>query len=158
MRAGSWQDITLREVGAPDVPLRQRRAALTVRTACREVVDLTSVLAGWLETIHAGDGLLVLFLRHTSAALTIQENTDPDVLADLADALDRLAPEQAGWRHDCEGADDMPAHVKSSLLGVSLSIPVASGRMALGTWQAVYCVEHRASPHGREVALHYVGT
>lgn len=158
MRAGSRQGVTLRERAGPDLPLRQRKAMLSVRTEARGAVDLTTPLADWLRTCGAGDGLLVVFLRHTSAALTIQENTDPDVLADLADALDRMAPEQARWRHTCEGPDDMPAHVKSSLLGVSLAIPVEGGRMTLGTWQAVYCIENRASPHGREVALHYVGT
>lgn len=158
MRAGSWQAITLRDRDDPDLPLRQRKATLSVRTESRGATDLTATLAEWLRTSRAGDGLLILFLRHTSAALTIQENTDPDVLADLADALDRMAPERAPWRHDCEGPDDMPAHVKSSLLGVSLAIPVEDGRMILGTWQAVYCIENRASPHGREVSLHYVGT
>lgn len=158
MRAGSWQGITVRDLAGPDLPLRQRKASLSVRTEARRAVDLTGPLADWLRTIGAGDGLLTLFLRHTSAALTVQENTDPDVLADLGDALDRMAPERMRWRHDCEGPDDMPAHVKTSLLGVSLAIPVEGGRMALGTWQTVYCVENRASPHGREVALHYVGT
>ena len=99
-------------------------------------------------------GLLHVFILHTSASLTINENADPDVLADLVDALDRLAPENAGWRHDAEGPDDMPAHVKAALTSVSLSIPVMDGRAALGTWQGIFVAEHRARGHERRVAAH----
>lgn len=137
--------------------LRQALGRLTVETRGRGFTDATARLAAWLAEIAARDGLLTVFIRHTSASLTIQENTDPDVLADLADALDRLAPADARWRHDLEGPDDMPAHVKTSLTGVSLQIPVRDGRMELGTWQAVYVAEHRAAPHGRSLALHYLG-
>jgi secondary thiamine-phosphate synthase enzyme len=108
--------------------------------------------------IRAADGLLTLFIRHTSASLTIQENADPDVLRDLADALDRFAPRKHPYRHDMEGPDDMPAHIRSMLTAASLSIPVVCGRLVLGTWQAIYLVEHRDAPHTREIALHYVGT
>lgn len=139
-------------------PARQALARLTVPTGGRDSVDLTAALAGWLAGIGAGDGLVTLFLRHTSASLTVQENTDPDVLADLADALDRAAPASARWRHDQEGPDDMPAHVKTSLTGVSLAVPVVGGRPDLGTWQAIWLLEHRARPHRRIVTLHYLGS
>ena len=137
--------------------LRQAAGRLTGETRGRGFPDATARLAAWLAGIGAREGLLTVFIRHTSASLTIQENTDPDVLADLADALDRLAPAGARWRHDLEGPDDMPAHVKTSLTGVSLQIPVRDGRMELGTWQAVYVAEHRAAPHTRSLALHYLG-
>lgn len=99
-----------------------------------------------------------MFVRHTSASLTIQENADPTVLIDLATALQRLAPENAGWQHDTEGADDMPAHIKTMLTGASLQIPVLNGRLALGTWQAVYLIEHRRRPHHRDVVLQFIGS
>ena len=106
----------------------------------------------------AGDGALLIFLRHTSASLTIQENADPDVQTDLVSALDRLAPEDAPWVHDVEGPDDMPAHVKAMLTGVSLHVPVAGGALALGTWQGIYLVEHRRRPHRREIVLQFIGS
>ena len=96
-------------------------------------------------------------MRHTSASLVIQENADPDVRNDLVTALSRLAPADAGWVHDIEGPDDMPAHVKSMLNGVSLHIPVTAGKMALGIWQGIYVAEHRARPHRREVVLQFLG-
>ena len=100
----------------------------------------------------------MLFIRHTSASLTIQENADPSVLADLTTALGRLAPENAGWVHDTEGPDDMPAHIKVMLTSVSLQIPVLGGEMALGTWQGIYVAEHRARPHRRDIVLQFMGT
>ena len=100
---------------------------------------------------------MTLFIRHTSASLTIQENADPLVLDDLMTALDRLAPEDAGWTHDTEGPDDMPAHVKTMLTAASLHIPVLKGELALGTWQAIYLVEHRTHPHRREIVLQFIG-
>jgi secondary thiamine-phosphate synthase enzyme len=102
--------------------------------------------------------MLLLFVRHTSASLVIQENADPDVRVDLVTALDRLAPADAGWVHDAEGPDDMPAHVKAMLDGVSLHVPVADGALRLGTWQGVYVAEHRRAPHRREVVLQFVGS
>lgn len=122
------------------------------------LIDITAEIGRWLKGIAAADGLLTLFLRHTSASLLIQENADPDVRADLVDALSRLAPQDAGYRHATEGPDDMPAHIKAALTAVSLSIPVIAGSPALGTWQAIYLAEHRAQPQHREVLLHYVGT
>ena len=112
----------------------------------------------WLADIGARDGLLTLFIRHTSASLLIQENADPDVQTDLIDALERLAPRDRAYVHDVEGPDDMPAHIKSALTATSLSIPVQAGRMLLGTWQGIYVVEHRDRPHRREVVLHFLGT
>jgi secondary thiamine-phosphate synthase enzyme len=100
---------------------------------------------------------VTLFVRHTSASLTIQENADPSVLDDLMTALDRLAPEDAGWTHDSEGPDDMPAHVKSMLTANSLHIAVLKRELALGTWQAIYLIEHRRRPHRREIVLQFFG-
>ena len=100
---------------------------------------------------------MTLFIRHTSASLTIQENADPSVLDDLTTVLDRLAPEDAGWRHDTEGPDDMPAHVKTMLTATSLQVPVLKSELMLGTWQAVYLIEHRARPHRREIVLQFAG-
>jgi len=132
-------------------------ASLNVATSGEGFVDITREAARFLERIGARDGALFLFIRHTSASLVIQENADPDVQIDLVTALDRLAPADAGWVHDTEGPDDMPAHVKSMLNGVSLHIPVADGRMALGTWQGIYVAEHRARPHRREVVVQFLG-
>ncbi len=106
---------------------------------------------------RAREGAVTLFIRHTSASLTIQENADPTVLVDLTTALNRLAPENAGWRHDTEGPDDMPAHIKTMLTATSLHVPVLQGALALGTWQAIYLVEHRARPHRREIVLQFIG-
>jgi secondary thiamine-phosphate synthase enzyme len=119
---------------------------------------LTEDVSGWLSEIGAIDGLLTLFIRHTSASLLIQENADPDVQTDLVLALDRLAPKGAPYLHTIEGDDDMPAHIKAALTATSLSIPVRAGSMVLGTWQGIYVAEHRDRPHTREVALHYLGT
>ncbi|AWM05145.1 secondary thiamine-phosphate synthase enzyme YjbQ [Bradyrhizobium symbiodeficiens] len=130
---------------------------LTVQTPGRGFTDLTSEAAKFIADVLARDGALTLFIRHTSASLTIQENADPSVLVDLATALSRLAPENAGWTHDTEGPDDMPAHVKTMLTGTSLHVPVLNGRLALGTWQAIYLIEHRRRPHRREVVLQFVG-
>jgi secondary thiamine-phosphate synthase enzyme len=136
---------------------RHHVAELTFDTRPRSFLDITREVQGFLAGSGVREGLLTLFIRHTSASLVVQENADPDVLADLTDALDRLAPEDAGWRHSTEGPDDMPAHVKSALTSTSLSIPVIGGRAALGTWQAIYIVEHRASPQRRRVAVHILG-
>ena len=132
-------------------------ALLTVPTSGRDFVDLTAEAAKFINDVHAREGALTLFIRHTSASLTIQENAVPSVLVDLATALSRLAPENAGWTHDTEGPDDMPAHVKTMLTGTSLQVPVLNGRLVLGTWQAIYLVEHRKRPHRREVVLQFVG-
>lgn len=136
----------------------QSHGRLDIATRGPGMVDITAQVVAWLASLCPGDGLLTLFLRHTSASLLIQENADPDVLADLRDALDRLAPQAAPYRHATEGSDDMPAHIKTALTAVTLSIPIVAGAPGLGTWQAIYLAEHRASPHRREILLHYVGT
>ncbi|WP_426422405.1 secondary thiamine-phosphate synthase enzyme YjbQ [Bradyrhizobium genosp. A] len=130
---------------------------LTVQTSGRGFTDLTSEIAKFVAEAHARDGVLTLFIRHTSASLTIQENADPSVLADLTTALSRLAPENAGWTHDTEGPDDMSAHVKTMLTQTSLHVPVLDGKLALGTWQAIYLIEHRSRPHRREMVLQFIG-
>ncbi|QIB34471.1 secondary thiamine-phosphate synthase enzyme YjbQ [Ancylobacter pratisalsi] len=136
---------------------RRFSTLFTVGTRGRGFTDITAEIAGFLNGIGAIDGEVSVFCRHTSASLTIQENADPDVRVDLLTALDRLAPEHAGWVHDLEGPDDMPAHVKAVLTGLHLSIPVIAGRLALGTWQGVYLVEHRVRPHRRELVVAFVG-
>ncbi|MFT4276739.1 MAG: secondary thiamine-phosphate synthase enzyme YjbQ [Rhodopseudomonas sp.] len=133
-------------------------SSLTVQTVGAGFTDISREVAAFVTEAQARDGGLTVFVRHTSASLTIQENADPTVLADLTTVLNRLAPENAGWRHDTEGADDMPAHVKTMLTSVSLQIPVLQGRLALGTWQGIYLIEHRARPHRREVVLQFIGT
>lgn len=130
---------------------------LAVDTPGRGLVDLTDEVARFVKEAGAREGALTLFIRHTSASLTIQENADPAVLGDLMTALDRLAPENAGWKHDTEGPDDMPAHVKTMLTATSLQIPVLQGEPAIGTWQAIYLIEHRKRPHRREILLQFVG-
>ena len=132
-------------------------ATLQVETAGVGFVDLTTEIRNFLQDVAAGDGLLTAFLRHTSASLTIQENADPSVLDDLTTALDHLAPRDAGWSHDTEGADDMPAHVKTMLTSTTLQVPVMNGKLALGTWQAIYLIEHRVRPHRREIVLQFAG-
>jgi secondary thiamine-phosphate synthase enzyme len=133
-------------------------ATLRLDTPGAGFTDITSHAANFIAQLGAAEGVLLLFLRHTSASLTIQENADPDVQTDLLTALDRLAPEDAPWIHDVEGPDDMPAHVKTMLTGVSLHIPVTQGKLALGTWQGIYLVEHRRAPHSREIVLQFVGS
>jgi secondary thiamine-phosphate synthase enzyme len=132
-------------------------ATLVIDTRGQGFFEITNDIADFIARSGAGDGVVFVFIRHTSASLVIQENADPDVHTDLAAALDRLAPADAGWVHDIEGADDMPAHVKTMVTGVSLHIPVRQGALELGAWQGVYVAEHRARPHRREVVLNYVG-
>jgi secondary thiamine-phosphate synthase enzyme len=130
---------------------------LTVETLRAGFVDLTAEVARFVGDAGAREGAVTLFIRHTSASLTIQENADPSVLDDLMMALGRLAPEDAGWSHDTEGPDDMPAHVKTMLTATSLRIPVLKGELTLGTWQAIYLIEHRSRPHRREIVLQFAG-
>src|SRR6266478_7865865 len=130
---------------------------LTVQTSGPGFVDLTAEVAKFVREAGAKEGTVTLFVRHTSASLSIQENADPSVLDDLTTALDRLAPENAGWSHDTEGPDDMPAHIKTMLTATSLQIPVLKGELMLGTWQAVYLIEHRSRSHRREVMLQFIG-
>ena len=137
--------------------MRQQRTTLHRNTSGPGFHDLTASVSEWLTAIAAIDGAVTLFIRHTSASLTIQENADPAVLADLSDALSILAPQERAYAHSTEGPDDMPAHIKTMLTSVSLTVPVAAGRMMLGTWQALYLIEHRTAPHTREIIAHYVG-
>ena len=132
-------------------------SVLTVQTSGAGFVDLTAEVARFIGDARAQEGMATLFIRHTSASLTIQENADPSVLRDLMTTLDRFAPEELDWTHDTEGPDDMPAHVKTMLTATSLQVPVLKGRLALGTWQAIYLIEHRSSPHRREVVLQFLG-
>ena len=133
-------------------------ATLRLDTPGAGFTDITGHAASFIAQIGVGEGTLLIFLRNTSASLTIQENADPDVQADLISALDRLAPEDAPWIHDVEGPDDMPAHVKAMLSGVSLHVPVTGAKLALGTWQGIYLVEHRRRPHSRDVILQFIGS
>jgi secondary thiamine-phosphate synthase enzyme len=133
-------------------------ATLGIETTGAGFIDITRDAARFIADAGARDGALIVFMRHTSASLVIQENADPDVLTDLGMALARLAPADGGWVHDTEGPDDMPAHVKTMLTGVSLHIPVTKGKLALGTWQGIYVAEHRTRPHRREIVLQFIGS
>jgi len=137
--------------------LRQATTTITIATRGPGFADLTDKVSGWLDRIGAREGLLTAFVRHTSASLVIQENADPDVLRDLGDAFDRLAPRSHAYRHATEGLDDMPAHIKSAVTATSIGIPVIDGRPVFGTWQALYLIEHRDAPHRREVVLQFIG-
>jgi secondary thiamine-phosphate synthase enzyme len=139
-------------------PQLMASATLKVETPGAGFTDITGEIRAFLQRIEPGDGVLLVYLRHTSASLTIQENADPDVQTDLVSALERLAPESASWIHDVEGPDDMPAHVKAMLTGVSLNVPVIAGMLALGAWQGIYLIEHRRAPHSRDVILQYIGS
>ncbi|SBV97719.1 conserved hypothetical protein [uncultured Alphaproteobacteria bacterium] len=137
---------------------RHEQTQHTLETRGQGLYPLGGSIDRWLREIGAETGLVTAFCRHTSASLTIQENADPDVLADLAEAFARLVPDDAPWyRHREEGPDDMPGHIRTALTDVSLSIPVHEGAMTLGTWQEVYLFEHRRRPHRRCVVFHYAG-
>jgi secondary thiamine-phosphate synthase enzyme len=137
--------------------LRQALDRLRIDTRGQGFVDVTRALSDWVERQGIKDGLLTIWCRHTSASLLVQENADPDVRADLQAFFRRLAPEEAAYRHSEEGPDDMPAHIRAAVLPTQLSVPVQGGRLPLGTWQAIYLVEHRRAPHQREIALHLIG-
>ena len=131
---------------------------LTIDTHGPGLVEITRDVVAWCRAQAIGSGLLTAFCRHTSASLLINENAAPAVRRDLAAYFARLAPEDArAYEHDDEGPDDMPAHLRTALTGVSLSIPVIDGAPALGTWQGMFLFEHRARPHRRQVALHLIG-
>jgi secondary thiamine-phosphate synthase enzyme len=137
---------------------RQAFHELTLATRGRGLYEFTGEVEAWLARLGFQQGLLTLHLRHTSASLLIQENADPDVRADLDRFFARLVPDgDPLFAHTCEGADDMPAHVRTALTTVNLSIPMNGGRLALGTWQGIYLWEHRHAPHSRKVVLHFIG-
>lgn len=138
--------------------MRQFVDVLSIPTRGRGLVEITREVQDWLAPRAAPAGLLTLFCRHTSAGLVIQENASRDVRADLETFFERVAPEEAGrYRHDDEGADDMPAHIRAVLTGVQLAVPILDGRLAMGTWQGIYLFEHRRGPRRREIALHLIG-
>jgi secondary thiamine-phosphate synthase enzyme len=132
-------------------------ATLVVDTMGQGFSDITTEAKRFVTESHAGDGVFFVYLHHTSASLVIQENADPDVQIDLTTALERMAPANAPWVHKVEGPDDMPAHIKAMVTGVSLHIPVNNGELWLGTWQGLYLIEHRSAPHKRELMLQFVG-
>jgi secondary thiamine-phosphate synthase enzyme len=137
--------------------MRQAARTLIVQTRGAGLSEITAEVAAFVAGEAMTTGLLTLFCRHTSASLLIQENADPDVARDIEAYFARLAPESAAYRHQDEGPDDMPAHLRAALTQAQLSIPVVDGRLALGTWQGVWLFEHRARPHRREVVLHLMG-
>jgi secondary thiamine-phosphate synthase enzyme len=138
--------------------MRQAGGELHVATRGKGLYEFTEEIETWLAKQQITSGLLTVFIRHTSASLTIQENADRDVIRDLNDFFGRIAPENNSlYRHTIEGPDDMPAHIRAALTQTQLTIPVSGGRMALGTWQGVYVFEHRSHPHRRSVAVHVIG-
>jgi secondary thiamine-phosphate synthase enzyme len=138
--------------------MRQFTHEIEIRTKGRGLHPITGPVAEWADGRGLHEGLLTLFVRHTSASLLVQENADPDVLRDLEAFFARLAPEDRSlYRHDAEGPDDMPAHIRSALTQTHLAIPMMGGRLGLGTWQGLYLFEHRAAAHDRRIALHLIG-
>ena len=138
--------------------MRQAVDTLVVETPGRGLIEVTRQIGGWVSAQHLKTGLLTVFCRHTSASLLIQENAAAAVREDLEAFFEQIAPEDPDrYAHDDEGADDMPAHLRTALTGVSLSIPLVGGRLQLGTWQGIYLFEHRRIPHRRELALHLIG-
>ncbi|MCX6598351.1 MAG: secondary thiamine-phosphate synthase enzyme YjbQ [Acidobacteria bacterium] len=142
----------------PSPSFRQHTCQITVRTPGPGLHEFTAQVEQWVSAAGIETGLLTLFIRHTSASLTIQENADPDVLFDLNQYFTRLVPPDSRfYRHTAEGPDDMPAHIRSALTATQLSIPVVAGQLVLGTWQGIYVFEHRAQPHRRQIVLHLFG-
>ena len=137
--------------------MHQATTTLALDTARQGLYEISDRIEGWLRTQRFGSGLLTVFCRHTSASLLIQENAAPAVRADLERYFAKIAPEGAAYQHDDEGPDDMPAHLRTALTQVQLSIPIVGGRMALGTWQGIYLFEHRRRPHTRSIVLHVIG-
>jgi secondary thiamine-phosphate synthase enzyme len=137
--------------------MRQQLHTLEIRTTGKSLVSITRPIVDWVAQTGIVTGLLTLWCRHTSASLTVQENADPAVRRDILDYFERLAPENAGYVHDDEGPDDMPAHLRTMLTSTQMSIPVANARPVLGTWQGLYLFEHRTAPHRREIVLHLLG-
>ena len=138
--------------------MRQLTHKIDLQTRGKGLYEFTRGIESWLRDCKIETGLLTLFVQHTSASLTVQENADPDVIQDLNDFFSRIAPEDNRlYRHTAEGADDMPAHIRAALTLTQLSIPIVSGGLSLGMWQGVYLFEHRSHPHRRSVILHLLG-
>ena len=138
--------------------MRQAHGTIALQTEQQGLRAITRDVEAWVAAQGMEDGLLTLFCRHTSASLLIQENAAPAARRDLEAWFARIAPEDAtAYEHDDEGPDDMPAHLRSAVTNVQLTIPLAGGRLALGTWQGIYLFEHRRRPHRREIALHLIG-
>jgi len=138
--------------------MRQAHTTIAVDTRGRGLTEITRRIADWVGASGMTDGLLTVFVRHTSASLLIQENADPGVQRDLERFFSRLAPDgDRLFEHDTEGPDDMPAHVRSALTATQLSVPLLDGGLALGTWQGIYLYEHRLRGHRRQVVLHLIG-
>ena len=137
--------------------MRQAVGTLAIDTRQQGLVEVTEEIAAWVEVQAMKTGLLTVFCRHTSASLLIQENAAPEVRSDIEAYFARIALEGADYSHDDEGADDMPAHLRTALTQVQLSIPMQDGALALGTWQGIYLFEHRRSPHRRRIVLHLIG-
>jgi secondary thiamine-phosphate synthase enzyme len=139
--------------------MHQANETISVATRGRGLVEITGSIGRFVHAARVQTGLLVVWCRHTSASLLVQENADPDVRADLEAFFARIAPEGRGlYVHDAEGPDDMPAHIRAALTQTQLTVPVAAGGLALGTWQGIYLFEHRTRPHQREVVLHVIGS
>ncbi len=138
--------------------MKQAHHMLTLRAQSQGLLEITDQIAAWFAEQSIGEGLLTVFIRHTSASILIQENADPNVQRDLETFMAKLVPEDPhAYRHDSEGPDDMPAHIKGALTSTQLSIPVTGYRMMLGTWQGIYLFEHRRTPRDREIVLHLIG-
>jgi len=138
--------------------MQQAHTELSIQTRSKGLIDITSDVVDWVGCQGIQSGLLTVFIKHTSASLTIQENADPDVLLDLETFFSRLVKDQPNlYRHTAEGPDDMPAHIRSALTDVSLTIPVFERQPVLGTWQGIYVFEHRSRPHNRTVHLTILG-
>jgi secondary thiamine-phosphate synthase enzyme len=137
--------------------MRQATYTLSVDTNGPGLYEITAELVNWCKNQGMQEGLVTLFIRHTSASLTIQENADPDVCLDLQDFFNRIAPQNGPYRHTSEGPDDMPAHIKTALTQTHLAVPLLHGQPALGTWQGIYVFEHRNHRHRRQVAVHLLG-
>ncbi len=137
--------------------MKQATHTLEVATRGKGLYECTSKISQWVRQQQMETGLLTVFCRHTSASLLIQENADPTVRVDLQAYFDRIAPDAGPYQHDSEGPDDMPAHLKTALTQVQLSVPILNSTLALGTWQGIYLFEHRVRPHRREIVLHVIG-
>jgi secondary thiamine-phosphate synthase enzyme len=143
--------------------MRQATHRLSIQTSGKGLTEITRAVWAWVDALDLETGLLTLWCAHTSASLAVTENASPEVLKDIADAFERMVPEDRGqpggqrYIHSLEGPDDMPSHIRTLLTGPQLTIPLAEGRLALGTWQGIFLFEHRTRPHRRDVVLHVIG-